>query len=118
VSTTPAFDLRRLHELQTLLGSELPSIVATLLGELNRAMAEVRSGIDAGDWQSAELGAHSARNSALMLDARPLLAALDDVERATRRGHRPSATAAGAQLRRVWPELRTQLEAAADPAGD
>ena len=105
------FDLRRLHELPELLGSDLPVIVTTLLEELTRATDQVQKAIGSGDWAAAAEAAHAARNSALMLDAGPLLETLNRVELAATRDDGAAAEAAAAQLHQTWPALRTGLEA-------
>jgi HPt (histidine-containing phosphotransfer) domain-containing protein len=111
------FDLRRLRELPELLGSELPDIVATLLAELTRATDQVRNAIDSGDWAAAAEAAHAARNSALMLDAEPLLETLNRVELAAAHADGAAAEAARAQLDQTWPALRTGLKDAIHGTG-
>lgn len=113
----PEFDLRRLRELQRLLDSDLPAIIATLLAELTRAADELQAAISGGDWASAEQAAHAGCNSALMLNAGPLLSALQEAERAARRADPSAARAANAQLQRVWPALRARLAAEAQDPG-
>jgi hypothetical protein len=105
------FDLRRLTQLHEHLGSEIPEIVAILLGELTRAIAEIEAEIEAGDLEAAALAAHAARNSALMLDAKPTLAALREIEAAARTEDLAMAKAAREDLREAWPALRRRLEA-------
>ncbi|MEA2213054.1 MAG: hypothetical protein QOF83_3002 [Solirubrobacteraceae bacterium] len=113
----PEFDLRRLRELQPLLEAELPAIIATLLAELTRAADQLEAAIGAGDWVSAEHAAHAGRNSALMLNAGPLLSALNEAELAARHADPTAARAAAAHLQRVWPPLRARLQAEAhDPS--
>jgi HPt (histidine-containing phosphotransfer) domain-containing protein len=104
------FDLRRLHELPELLGSELPVIVATLLAELTRATDQVHRAIGSGDWAAAAEAAHAARSSALMLDAGPLLEILGRLELAAAHADRAAAEDARAQLEQTWPALRSGLE--------
>lgn len=111
------FDLRRLYELPELLGSELPLIVSTLLTELTRATDRVQTAIRSGDWAAAAEAAHAARNSALMLDAGPLLETLSRVELAAARADEAAAEAARAQLEQRWPSLRSGLEAAIHGTG-
>jgi hypothetical protein len=99
-------DLKRLTELQQLLGTELPEIVATLLDELTSALSR----IDAGDLDAVALAAHAARNSALMIDARQILGYLEALEVSARHGEPGAASAANDRLRASWPALRTCLE--------
>lgn len=104
-------DLRRLTELQELLGSGLPEIVATLVDELTRAVTEIEAGMAAGDLPAAALAAHAARNSALMLDAAPMLDSLREIEAGTRAEDLELARAGLHRLRSTWPALRQRLEA-------
>lgn len=107
-------DLRRLTELQELLGSELTEIVATLIDEITRAVNEIEAGIAGGDLPAAGLAAHAARNSALMLDAKPTLDALNQIEGAARDEDLAVAQGGLERLRRVWPALRRRLEIEAE----
>ncbi len=109
----PELDLSRLKDLETQLGAELPAIVATLLAELTRAIVEVEAAMSRDDLSAVATAAHAARNSGLMLDARPLLTALGKIE-AGAREEKPAAVADGVNLlRSVWPALRRRLEAEA-----
>jgi hypothetical protein len=103
-------DLRRLAELQELLGTELAEIVATLIGELTRAMSGIDAGLDAGDLDAVALAAHAARNSALMIDARPMLDHLEALETSAREGEPEAATKANDRVRAGWPTLRERLD--------
>jgi hypothetical protein len=111
------FDLRRLHELEALLDSKLPAIVTTLIAELAQATDQVQAAIRSGNWAGAAQAAHAGRNSALMLDAGPLLEALGRVELAARDADEAAAAAAGAHLEQVWGALRARLQAAAREPG-
>jgi hypothetical protein len=113
----PEFDLRRLREMQAVLDTELPAIIATLLAELTLAADQLQAAIGAGDWACAEQAAHAGRNSALMLNAGPLLSALTDAERAARRGDPSAARAAHARVQLVWPALQARLQAEAQNPG-
>ncbi len=108
-------DLKRLAELQELLGSELPEIVATLVEEITRAVAEIEAGIATEDLAAAALAAHAARNSALMLDARPMLDSLRQIESGARAEDLGVARAGLKHLRFAWPALRARLQAQAQP---
>ena len=57
-----------------------------------------------------------ARNSALMIDAQPVLQELKQIETCARNEEPDGASAARAHLQRAWPRLRRQLEQAADAA--
>jgi hypothetical protein len=106
-------DLSRLAELQQLLDSGLPEIVDTLLEELDRAVGAIGGALDDGDLATAALAAHAARNSALMIDARPLLTALEALESGARRNDAQATHQAHSRIRETWPPLRSQLEHAA-----
>jgi hypothetical protein len=103
-------DLGRLGELREMLEAELPEIVATLLAELDAAIGELQRATAAQDLAAAGLAAHAARNSALMIGARPLLEAWGEIETGAREGE-PEAVRAGlARPRDCWPALRVELE--------
>jgi hypothetical protein len=110
-------DLQRLAELQDLLGKDLPEIVATLLAELRRALHDIDFALSRDDLPAAALAAHAARNSALMIDARPVLERLGELEAGARREDPAAALAANERLREAWPSLRRRLERAAAGAG-
>ncbi len=110
-------DLTRLAELEQLLDSELPQIVATLVAELDRSLGAVAAALADGDLAAAALAAHAARNSALMIDARPLLDGLDALESHARRTDVDGAREAHRRVEATWPPLRAELRrAAADTA--
>lgn len=106
---SPELDFRRLAELQELLGADVATIVATLLDELDRAIAEVDTGLADGDLHAVALAAHSARNSALMIDARPLLGALAALEAGARAPDPGQTRTARDALLQAWEPLRTEL---------
>ena len=106
-------DLSRLAELQQLLDSGLPQIVDTLVKELDRALEAIGRALGDGDLAAAALAAHAARNSALMIDARPLLDCLDALESSARRDDADGAREAQRRLEETWPPLRAQLRRAA-----
>jgi hypothetical protein len=107
-------DLRRLTELQELLGSDVSEIVATLVREISAATKAIQSGLAEGDLAAAALAAHAARNSALMLDARPMLDALREIETGARDEDLAAARSGLGHLQAVWPALRSRLEAEAE----
>jgi HPt (histidine-containing phosphotransfer) domain-containing protein len=106
-------DVSRLSELQELLGTGVPAIVHTLLTELTAAVTRIDEGLDAGDLGEVAAAAHAGRNSALMIDAQPLLRVLKQIETCARNDEPEGVTAARASLRRAWPRLRRRLESAA-----
>ncbi len=113
----PELDLGRLAELEQLLGRRVPEIAGTLVSELTKAMAGIEAGLAAGDLAAAALAAHAARNSALMIDARPLLDCLDALESSARRDDAGGAREAHRRLDETWPPLRAQLRRAAAQKG-
>ncbi len=106
---TEELDLARLAELQPLLGAELPEIVAGLVRELGVAIGELERAVSAGDLDAAARAAHASRNSALMLDAEPLLDVLLELESCARAGRGQAAQAKLLGLRESWRRLLTQL---------
>jgi HPt (histidine-containing phosphotransfer) domain-containing protein len=106
-------DLSRLAGLAKLLDSEQPQIVETLVDELTRALGAIDTALADADLSAAALAAHAARNSALMIDARPLLACLDALESSARRADPDGAREAQRRLEATWPPLRAQLHRAA-----
>ncbi|MGA9856416.1 MAG: hypothetical protein WBQ18_01065 [Solirubrobacteraceae bacterium] len=109
-------DLTRLTELQALLGAELPDIVATLVTELDTALRAVEFGVAEGDLGAVAFAAHSARNSALMVNARPMLERLTVLETSARRDDLPAARAAQADMLGAWEPLRRSLQDAGGAA--
>ena len=106
-------DLDRLAELPETLGVELSEIVATLVEELDNAVAQAQTSIAAGDLAGTALAAHSGRNSALMIGAEPVLDALGRLEAVAGEGDSAAAQAALNRVRARWPALRARLELAA-----
>ncbi len=104
-------DLEQIRRLQEVMGSDAASIVAPMLAGMTEAIEEVESGVAAGDLDRAVRAAHSARNDALMLGARPLLDALTELEAAGREYDSARASAALERVREVWPPTRAELEA-------
>jgi HPt (histidine-containing phosphotransfer) domain-containing protein len=114
-TANPQLDVGRLTELEGLLGADREAIVGTLMTELAAEMGRIDEGLECGDLTGVAAAAHSARNSALMIDAQPVLRVLKQVEGCARNGEADGAAAAAARLRRVWPRLRRELERVASP---
>jgi HPt (histidine-containing phosphotransfer) domain-containing protein len=112
-AATPQLDVARLTELEGLLGADREAIVGTLLTELTAEMTRIDEGLASGDLAGVAAAAHAARNSALMIDAKPALRVLKQLETCARNGDAEGAVAACARLRRVWPRLRRELARAA-----
>ena len=73
----------------------------------------MQSAVAVDDLAGAAQAAHAARNSALMLGARPTLDALAMVESRARAGDGAAVRAGTKDLDVVWPALRRRLEQAA-----
>ena len=114
-AVTRELDLSKLSELEALLGTERTAIVRTLVTELTAALARIDEGLAGGDLAEVAAAAHAARNSALMIDAQPLLGVLKQLEACARRDEPEAASAARTRLAGVWPPLRSKLELAAGP---
>jgi len=117
VPVPPQLDLERLTELEGLLGADRAAIVGTLMTELTVQMTRIDQAVESGDLEQVAGAAHSARNSALMIDARPVLVVLRRLESCARDGEAEGAAAACLQLREEWPRLRRELERAGDAGG-
>jgi hypothetical protein len=111
---TPELDVSRLTELQELLGTEVPAIVRTLITELTTAVTRIDEGLLTGNLAEVAAAAHAGRNSALMIDARPVLHALRQMETCARNDEAEGAAAARVSLREAWPRLRRELELVTD----
>jgi hypothetical protein len=103
-------DLRRLLELQRVLGTDLAEIVGNLVTDIERAVDEIDTGMVSGDSRIVAHGAHAARNSALMLDAQPMLDALGEIEVSARAGDLAGAAGGLERLNSTWPAVRTRLQ--------
>ena len=114
-AVTRELDLSKLGELEALLGTDRTAIVRTLVTELTAALARIDEGLAGGDLAEVAAAAHAARNSALMIDAQPLLRVLKQLETCARRDEPDAASAARARLAGVRPPLRSKLELAAGP---
>ena len=101
----------RLRELAAELGETPAQVAGTLLTELERALTELDAGLAAGDHERVGHESHAARNSVLMLDERPMLAALRALDDAMRRGDPAGAHAARDELSGLWRELAVVLRA-------
>jgi HPt (histidine-containing phosphotransfer) domain-containing protein len=105
------FDLRRIHELKELMGSEAGSIVASMLVSMTAAIEDLQAAMSAGRLDQAVQPAHACRNDALMLGASRLQQALAELEAAARQSDEPRACSALEQIRQIWPATRDGLAA-------
>ena len=109
--------MTRLAELEELLGRGVSEIAATLITELPKAMAGIEAGLADGDLAGAALAAHAARNSALMLNAQPMLKALGEIEAAARVRDEALARDVLTRVRTTWAALRARLDSEAARGG-
>ncbi|MGA2924460.1 MAG: Hpt domain-containing protein [Solirubrobacteraceae bacterium] len=105
-------DLRRLGELQHVLGTDASNILQGLLDSMRGAIDRIEHALAGGDLGEVANAAHVCRNDGLMVGAHELLAVLQTVEQAARAGELAVARAALAPLREVWPGTRDALERA------
>jgi HPt (histidine-containing phosphotransfer) domain-containing protein len=111
-------DLERVAKLESILGSELPDIVASLVTSMSARIAQLEEALADGRLQDATQAAHGCRNDALMVGAQPMLAALTELEDASRGDRLEEARAAMQRLRDVWPETRDELQRAVHSAAN
>ena len=105
-------DLERVAKLESILGSELPEIVGSLLASMSARIAQAEEALADGRLQDVTQAAHGCRNDALMVGAQPMLAALNELEDASRGGRLDEARAAMQRWRDAWPETRDELQRA------
>lgn len=103
------FDPARIAQLEQVLGSQAPEMVASMLSSLTRAIERVEATVDAGEFAAAVQAAHAARNDALMLGAQALQATLSELELAARDEDRGRTRDALERVRAVWPPTREAL---------
>lgn len=106
-------DLRRLGELQHLMGADASQILEGLLDSMRAAIEQIERALAGDDLPEAASAAHVCRNDGLIVGASELLAALQVVEQAARRGELATARLALTTLREVWSGTREALERAA-----
>lgn len=91
-------DRTRLAELAQQLGQSPEEVARTLRDELVAARARIDAGLAGEDRIAVGDGAHAARNSALMVGARPLLAELRAIQTAADGGDFATARSAREQV--------------------
>jgi HPt (histidine-containing phosphotransfer) domain-containing protein len=107
-------DLKRLTEVQDLMGAELPEIVGSLTESMRASIERLEESMAAEDLDGAARAAHACRNDALMVGARQILEALTDLEAAARAGQLRAAGEALERTQSVWPATLEQLQRAAE----
>jgi HPt (histidine-containing phosphotransfer) domain-containing protein len=108
------YDLSRIAQLEDVMGADAGAIVASMLTSMADAMEEIGAALAAGEFDRATRAAHSARNDALTVGARPLLEALTELEASTRRCDAAGASGALERVHAFWPATRDALAASAD----
>ncbi len=110
-------DLRRLGELQHLMGADASQILEGLLDSMRGAIDRIEQAVAGDDLPEAASAAHVCRNDGLIVGASELLAVLQTVEQAARHGELATARMALATLREVWTGTREALERALGTQG-
>ena len=108
-------DLGRIGELEDVMGADAATILSAMVENMTAAIDELELAMACGDLDGATQAAHRCRNDALMLGARQLLAALTDLEAATRASDETAAGAALGRVRAAWPPTRDELAASTNP---
>jgi HPt (histidine-containing phosphotransfer) domain-containing protein len=108
-------DVDRVAKLEGILGADLGQIVASLVASMATQVDRAEQALQAERLQDVTQAVHQCRNDALMVGAQPLLARLNDVEHASRRGRLQETRAAMQRLREVWPETRDELQRVVHP---
>ena len=105
-------DLERVAKLESILGSDLPEILASLVAGMSARVEQAEQALADDRLPDVIQAAHGCRNDALMVGAQPMLAALNELEDASRGNRLQDAHAAMQRLRDVWPETRDELQRA------
>ena len=103
-------DLERVAKLEGILGSDLPEIVGSLVKSMDTRIEQAEQALADDRLKDAVQAAHGCRNDALMVGAQPMLAALSELEDASRASRLEDAHEAMRRLREVWPETRDELQ--------
>jgi HPt (histidine-containing phosphotransfer) domain-containing protein len=111
-------DLERVAKLESILGSDLPEILASLIANMSARIAQAEEALSDGRLHDVTQAAHGCRNDALMVGAKPMLAVLNELEDASRDGRLDDARAAMAWLHDVWPDTRDELQRAVHSAAN
>jgi hypothetical protein len=102
-------DLTKIIELEEVLGTGVPEIIDRLVREIDEALGGIEAGLADGDLGAGANAAHAARNSALMLGAKPLLPALGEIESGARLGDERATRGGLRRLKSAWPEVKRRL---------
>ena len=102
-------DLERVANLESILGSDLPEILASLAASMSTRIAQAEEALADDRLADVTQARTGCRNDALMVGAQPMLAALSELEDASRGDRLEDAQAAMQRLRDVWPETRERV---------
>src|SRR5438309_8201328 len=103
-------DLERVAKLESILGSDLPEILASLVASMSARIVQAEEALADNRLQDVTQAAHGCRNDALMVGAQPMLAALNELEDASRSDRLEATHVAMKRLREVWPQTRDELQ--------
>ena len=91
-------DLERVAKLESILGSDLPEILASLVASMSARIEQAEEALADDRLADVTQAAHACRNDALMVGAQPMLAALSELEDASRGNRLEDAHAAMQQV--------------------
>jgi HPt (histidine-containing phosphotransfer) domain-containing protein len=103
-------DLNRIDELRSVFGDDLRSMLVELRDNIKQSARQIEAGLVDGRLDEVAMAAHGARNDALMLGARHLLPALEELEQTARRGALSDAQRAAAQVQQKLPPTLRELD--------
>jgi HPt (histidine-containing phosphotransfer) domain-containing protein len=103
-------DLSRIDQLRAVLGEDLNGMLVELRESMEEAAAKIEAGLAGGELADVAMAAHGARNDALMLGARHLLPALEELEQTARRGALSEAQRAAALVQQELPPTLRELD--------
>lgn len=103
-------DLERVAKLEQILGSGLGEIIESLIASISRQLELAERALADDRLPDVTQPAHTGRNDALLVGARPLLTHLTELEAASRTGRLDDARVALRQVCEVWPETREALQ--------
>jgi HPt (histidine-containing phosphotransfer) domain-containing protein len=106
----PAIDESSIERLQSVLGDDLPEIIAEIAESMRQSTDGVETAIAARDLEETALVARRCRNDALMVGARLLLKPLERLEDAARAGDLEGARTAAIEVSDSLPETLQALE--------
>jgi HPt (histidine-containing phosphotransfer) domain-containing protein len=103
-------DLDRVAKLESILGAGLSEIVGSLVASMSAQIEQAERALVDDRLRDVTQAAHCCRNDALMVGAQPMLAALTELEDASRSDRLEATHVAMQRLRDVWPQTRDELQ--------